>query len=86
VSKYNPDFSDEALRKTLTGMCHQVSMEGLSPVQTFIHDKDTIIMTQNEDTIAFHGGMLVTIVKFLNSQTNPKTGDFMPIPESTNVN
>jgi len=80
------DISEEALRRTLEGMCHQVSVEGLPAVQTFIHDKDLVLITQGEDLVVLHAAMLVKIVNFINSQTNPKTGDFLPVPERTNVN
>lgn len=81
-----PDLSPDALKATLQGWCHQVSVGDIVPVQTFIHDKDHVILTQDEDVIVLHAGMLVKIVNFLNSQTNPKTGDFLPVPERTNVN
>ena len=82
---YNPDLSDEAFRETLKGMCHEVSVEKLPPLRTFIHDKDTILLVQGPEVIILHAAMLVNMVKFINSQTHPVTGDFSPIPESSNV-
>lgn len=82
---YTPNLDPEALRKTLLGFSHQVEVQGIPPVRTHIHDKDTIIMTQGQEVIILHSAMLVNIVRFINSQTDPKTGDFTPIPESSNV-
>ena len=84
-AKYTPDISEESLRATLTGFAHEVEVLPLPPLRTHIHDKDTIILTQGQDVIVIHAAMLVNMVKFINSQTNPATGDFMPIPESSNV-
>lgn len=82
---YNPDISEEGLRATLKGFAHEVGLDPLPSVRTHIHDKDTIILTQGQEVIILHAAMLVNMVKFINSQTNPATGDFMPIPESSNV-
>ena len=84
-AKYTPDISPEALRATLTGFAHQVELQPLPPLRTHIHDKDTVILTQGQDVIVIHAAMLVNMVRFINSQTNPVTGDFTPIPESSNV-
>lgn len=86
MSKYEPRLDEASVRRTLEGMCHRVIVDGILPVDTYIHDKDTVIITQGEDVLFLHAAMLVKIVNFLNSQTNPKTGDFLPIPERTNVN
>ena len=84
--KYEPSPDEAALKRTLEGLCYRVAVDGILPAETFIHDKDTVIITQGEDVLFLHVAMLVKIVSFLNSQTDPRTGDFIPLTvEKTNV-